>query len=157
MRIGFGWDLHRLEEGRPFVLGGLAIPHHRGPAGHSDGDVLLHALTDALLGAIAHGDIGTHFSDKDPRWKDADSSLFLEEALRWIRERGFSLVNIDITVIVETPKIGPHRDSILRNLSGLLDLPTNRIGLKAKTHEGIGPIGEGDAIACHAAVLLEEM
>jgi len=134
----------------------VVLPHTSGPLGHSDGDVILHALTDALLGAIAHGDIGTHFPDRDPRWRGADSSRFLRQALDWVRERGLRPANVDITVVAESPRIGPHREAILRSLASLIGLPEDRIGLKAKSSEGVGPVGEGLAVACHAVVLLEE-
>ncbi len=156
MRVGHGWDLHRLAEGRPFRIGGLAIPHPKGPLGHSDGDVVLHAVADALLGASALGDIGLHFPDTDPRWKGADSSLLCREVLSRVREEGFKLGNVDITIVAQEPKIGPHRQALRESLAAILDLPVGRVSVKAKTTEGLGDIGAGAAIACHAVVLLEE-
>ncbi|MEJ2366827.1 MAG: 2-C-methyl-D-erythritol 2,4-cyclodiphosphate synthase [Acidobacteriota bacterium] len=154
MRIGHGWDQHRLADGRPFRLGGVVIPFSKGPVGHSDGDVLLHALTDALLGAAGLGDIGTYFSDRDPKWKDADSAGFLKAALGMVEKRGFRIENADITVVLEAPRIGPFRNEILDSLAALLRIEKDRINLKAKTAEGFDAVGAGDAVACHAVVLL---
>lgn len=156
MRVGHGWDLHRLAEGRTFRIGGLTLPHPKGPLGHSDGDVVLHALVDALLGASALGDIGLHFPDTDPRWKGADSSLLCREVLIRVREEGFRLGNVDVTIVAQEPKIGPHRQALRESLAAILDLPVSRVSVKAKTTEGLGDIGAGAAIACHAVVLLEE-
>lgn len=157
MRIGHGWDLHRLERGRPCRLGGLDLPHDRGPLGHSDGDVVLHALADALLGAAALGDIGAFFPDTDPRWKGADSARLLGEVLEKVRAAGFRLGNADITLVAQEPKIGPHRQALRENLARLLGTELSRVSVKAKTTEGLGDIGAGNAIACHAVVLLEEV
>lgn len=138
------------------VLGGVEIPHGKGPVGHSDGDVLLHALADALLGAAALGDIGSHFPDTDARWKGADSAALLSHVMGLLRERGFSPVNIDVTVVAQEPKVGPHREAIRARLSELLGLPLDRVSVKAKTNEGLGEIGRGEAIACHAVALLKD-
>ena len=137
------------------VLGGVEIPHPKGPVGHSDGDVLLHALCDALLGAAALGDIGGHFPDTDPRWKGADSSALTHHVMGLVRGFGFAPSNVDITVVAEAPKVGPHREAIRARLSDLLGIPLDAVSVKAKTHEGLGDIGRGEAIACHAVVLLE--
>jgi 2-C-methyl-D-erythritol 2,4-cyclodiphosphate synthase len=156
MRIGHGWDLHRLAPGRPCRIGGLDLPHDKGPLGHSDGDVVLHALADALLGAAALGDIGVFFPDTDPRWKGVDSTHLLAEVLERVRSAGLVLGNVDITIVAQEPKIGPHRQALRENLARLLDADLSRVSLKAKTTEGLGDIGAGEAIACHAVVLLEE-
>jgi 2-C-methyl-D-erythritol 2,4-cyclodiphosphate synthase len=145
-----------MAEGRRMVLGGVEIPHGKGPVGHSDGDVLLHALADALLGAAALGDIGSHFPDTDARWKGADSASLLAHVIELVRERGFSLTNIDATVVAEEPKIGPHREAIRARLAEILSLPLDAVSVKAKTNEGLGDIGRGEAMACHAVVLLQE-
>ncbi len=156
MRIGYGWDLHRLVEGRPFRLGGMTLDHPKGPAGHSDGDVLLHALADALLGACALGDIGQHFPDTDPRWKGADSSDLCRSVTAMVAGAGFGVVNVDVTVVAQAPKIGPHREALRRSIADLLGISVERVSVKAKTAEGLGDIGAGQAVACHAIVLLEE-
>lgn len=159
-RIGHGYDLHRLEPiapagaGRPFVLGGLRIDHDRGPVGHSDGDALLHAVTDAILGALAEPDIGQLFSDRDPRWDGADSTIFLAEAVRRMRARGLRIGNVDVTVICERPKIGPVKDSMRARLSELLDTEVGAINIKGKTHEKVDAVGEGRAIEVHVVALL---
>ncbi|MEW6757750.1 MAG: 2-C-methyl-D-erythritol 2,4-cyclodiphosphate synthase [Acidobacteriota bacterium] len=156
MRIGHGWDLHRLVDDRPFRLGGLTLPHDKGPAGHSDGDVLLHAVTDALLGAAALGDIGAHFPDSDPRWKGADSADLLAHVMAKIQSVGLRVGNADVTVVAEAPKIGPYRDALRQRLAQLLEVHPSRVSVKAKTAEGLGDIGRGEAVACHAVVLLDE-
>ncbi len=152
MKIGYGWDSHEFKSGIPQKIGGVEIPFAKGLGGHSDGDVLLHAITDALLGAIAAPDIGTLFSPYDPKWKGADSAVFLSEALRRIGEAGYRIVNVDSTLILAQPKIGPHADVIRERVSKLLDLPPDRIGIKAKTPEGMGT---DNAAIAHAVVLLE--
>lgn len=152
MKIGYGWDSHEFKAGIPLKIGGVEIPHAKGLGGHSDGDVLLHAITDALLGAIAAPDIGTLFSPSDKRWKGADSSVFLAEALRRARSAGYKIVNIDSTLILAAPKIGPHAESIRARVSKLTGISPGCIGIKAKTPEGMGT--ENAAIA-HAVVLLE--
>lgn len=151
MRIGYGWDSHEFKSGIPLKIGGVEIPHAKGLGGHSDGDVLLHSITDALLGAIAQPDIGTLFSPTDSRWKGADSKLFLEEALARVRAAGYRIVNLDSTLILAHPKIAPHSAAIREHLSQLLGIGGADIGIKAKTPEGMGT--ENAAIA-HAVVLL---
>lgn len=151
LRIGYGWDSHEFKSGVPLKIGGIRIAHLKGLGGHSDGDVLLHAVTDALLGAIAAPDIGTLFSPSDQRWKGADSALFLAEALRRIKEAGYEIINVDSTLILAQPKIGPHAHAIRENLAKLLSLSGDCIGIKAKTPEGIGT---DNAAIAHAIVLL---
>jgi 2-C-methyl-D-erythritol 2,4-cyclodiphosphate synthase len=152
LRIGHGFDSHAFQPGVPLLIGGLPIEHPEGLAGHSDGDVLLHAITDALLGAVAAGDIGTFFPPSDPRWKNADSSIFLNLALEEIQHAGFRIVNLDATLILAAPKISPIAGEIRERLAILLDLLPNRISLKAKTPEGLGV----DHVAqAHAVVLLQ--
>ncbi len=153
MRIGYGWDSHEFKSGVPLKIGGVEIAHPKGLGGHSDGDVLLHAITDALLGAIAAPDIGTLFSPSDPQWKGADSAVFLAEALKRIETAGFRIENLDSTLILAAPKIGPHADEIRARVAELLHISTDRVGIKAKTPEGMGT--ENAAIA-HAVVLLQE-
>ncbi len=152
--VGTGYDLHRLVEGRPLVIGGVHIPHGRGPAGHSDGDPLCHALTDAILGAAGAGDIGRHFPDTDERWRGASSVDLLRQAARIVEEKGFHVVNVDAVVILERPKVAPHQPAIASTLSDALGVPAHAISVKGKTNEGLGDIGRGDAIACHAVALL---
>ncbi|MSQ90161.1 MAG: 2-C-methyl-D-erythritol 2,4-cyclodiphosphate synthase [Phycisphaerales bacterium] len=160
MRVGHGYDLHRLEPlaphgtGKPFVLGGVHFDHPSGPVAHSDGDALLHAITDALLGALGMPDIGRLFPDSDAAHRDADSTIFLREAIRRMRAAGFSIGNLDCTVICEAPKIGPRRDAIVSNLANLLGCPESLINVKGKTHEKVDAVGEGRAIEVHTVVLL---
>lgn len=154
-RVGSGHDTHRLVEGRPLVLGGVRIDHPRGLAGHSDADAVLHAVTDALLGAAALGDIGDLYPDTDARWKDADSRVFLAEALARVTGLGWRPVNLDVTVFAQVPKLGPIKAAIRANLADLLGLPADAVSVKAKTGEHVGHIGRGEAIGCHAVVLLE--
>ena len=153
MRIGYGWDSHEFKSGIPLRIGGVEIPHSKGLAGHSDGDVLLHALTDALLGAVAAGDIGAYFPPSDPKWKGANSEIFVREALKRVAQRGYEIANIDSTLILAKPKIGPHVRRIQHHLSELLGIPVDAVGVKAKTPEGMGT--ENAAIA-HVVVLLAE-
>jgi 2-C-methyl-D-erythritol 2,4-cyclodiphosphate synthase len=152
IRIGYGWDSHEFKTGVPLKIGGIEIPHPQGLGGHSDGDVLLHAITDAILGALAAPDIGTLFSPGDPQWKGADSAVFLAEALRRMQATGYEIVNVDSTLVLAQPKIGPHADAIRQHLSKFLGTGGDCIGIKAKTPEGIGT--ENAAIA-HAVVLLQ--
>ena len=152
VRIGYGWDSHEFSSGVPLKLGGTQIPHAKGLKGHSDGDVLLHAITDALLGAIAAPDIGTLFSPSDARWKGQDSVVFLAEALRRVEQAGYKIQNMDSTLILREPKIGPHADRIRRRLSELMGVRPESIGIKAKTPEGLGT---DEAAIAHAVVLLE--
>ena len=151
-RIGFGWDSHEFKRGIPLKIGGVTLPFDKGLGGHSDGDVLLHAITDALLGAIAAPDIGSLFSPSDPRWKGADSALFLEEALKRVRAAGYELLNLDSTLILSAPKIGPHTTSIRARVAELTGLFPDAIGIKAKTPEGMGT---DNAAIAHVAVLLK--
>ena len=160
VRIGHGYDLHRLEPsapagaGRPFVLGGIRVEHDRGPVGHSDGDALLHAVTDAILGALGEPDIGQLFADTDPRWDGQDSALFLQEAVKRMRARGLQIGNLDCTVICERPKIGPVKAAMRANLARLLGCPEASVNLKGKTHEKVDAVGEGRAIEVHVVALL---
>jgi 2-C-methyl-D-erythritol 2,4-cyclodiphosphate synthase len=153
-RIGYGWDSHEFKAGVPLKIGGVALDHPKGLGGHSDGDVLLHAITDALLGAVAAPDIGTLFSPSDPRWKGADSAVFLEEALRRVKDAGCEIANVDSTLILAQPKIGPHAACIRQHLSKLLNIAPEQIGIKAKTPEGMGT---DNAAIAHAAILLEKL
>lgn len=155
-RVGSGYDLHRLVEGRPLVLGGVSVPFERGLSGHSDADVLSHAITDAILGAAALGDIGQHFPDTDPRWRNASSLDLLAQVVALVRSRGFALVNVDATVIAERPKLGPHRSAIVDCLASVLGLERGSVSVKAKTNEGVDAAGRGEAIAAHAVALLEQ-
>ena len=152
LRVGQGWDVHRLIEGGPLRLAGIDVPHDRRSKAHSDGDVVLHALTDAILGAVCGGDIGSHFPDSDPRWRGADSALFLEEAMRLMRERGYGIGNVDVNVLLEHPKLAAHRDTMRHRLAEMLGVPIDAVNLKAKTNEGMGEIGSGDAIAALAVI-----
>lgn len=153
IRIGYGWDSHEFKPGIPLKVGGLALPHSHGLGGHSDGDVLLHAVTDALLGAIAAPDIGSLFSPSDPQWKGADSAVFLKEALRRVRTSGYAIANVDSTLILAAPKIGPHAANLRTHLARLLTVPPDCVGIKAKTPEGIGT---DNAAIAHAVVLLKK-
>jgi len=152
VKIGYGWDSHEFKNGIPLRIGGVEIPHPKGLGGHSDGDVLLHAITDALLGAIAAPDIGTLFSPSDARWKGADSSLFLAEALRRVKAAGYRIANLDSTLIMAAPKIGPHTAALREHISGLMNIPPECVGIKAKTPEGLGL---DNAAIAHVVVLLE--
>jgi 2-C-methyl-D-erythritol 2,4-cyclodiphosphate synthase len=152
-RIGYGFDSHEFRPGIPLQIGGITLPHDKGLGGHSDGDVLLHAITDALLGAIAAPDIGALFPPSDPKWKGADSSVFLLEALKRVRAAGYAVANIDASLILAAPKIGPHTASIRTRVAELLGIPGNCVGLKAKTPEGLNL---DNAALAHVVVLLEE-
>lgn len=155
-RVGIGYDSHRFQEGRPLVLGGVRIPHPRGLAGHSDADAVAHALTDAILGAAAAGDIGQHFPDSDPRWKDADSMELLGSAHDLVRNRGYVLGQADLTIIAEQPKLGPHLTAMAAKLADRLGARAGLVSIKAKTNEGMGFIGRGEGIAVIAVVTLED-
>jgi 2-C-methyl-D-erythritol 2,4-cyclodiphosphate synthase len=154
-RVGIGYDSHRFEEGRPLVLGGIRIPHLRGLAGHSDADAVAHALTDAILGAAAAGDIGQHFPDSDPRWKDADSMELLGSAHELVRGRGYVFAQADLTIITEQPRLGPHLGAMAERLAQRLGTRPGSVSLKAKTNEGMGFIGRGEGIAVIAVATLE--
>jgi 2-C-methyl-D-erythritol 2,4-cyclodiphosphate synthase len=156
-RTGLGWDAHRTAPGRPLILGGVVIPAQFGLEGHSDADVLAHAITDAILGAAALGDIGMHFPDTDPRWKDAGSLGFLRHASSLARERGFDLVNVDSTVILERPKLKDYRAAIREKLAETLGLALDRVSVKFKTAEKIGPVGEGRSAEAQAIVTLRRL
>lgn len=159
-RVGHGYDLHRLEPrapagaGRPFRLGGVAFEHETGPVGHSDADALLHAVTDAVLGALGEPDIGQLFPDADPRHDAQDSAVFLAEALRRMHGAGYALVNLDATVILERPKLGPRKAEVRATLARLLGVGSDRVNVKGKTHEGVDAVGQGRAVEVHAVVLL---
>jgi 2-C-methyl-D-erythritol 2,4-cyclodiphosphate synthase len=155
IRVGIGYDSHRFVEGRPLVLGGVRIPHSRGLAGHSDADAVAHALTDAILGAAAAGDIGQLFPDSDPRWKDADSMQLLHSAYDLVRGRGYAFAQADLTIITEQPKLGPHLGSMATTLTERLGARPGSVNLKAKTNEGMGFIGRGEGIAVIAVATLE--
>jgi len=154
-RVGQGYDVHRLVEGRPLILGGERIPYKRGLDGHSDADVLLHALGDALLGAAGLGDLGTYFPPGDPRWKDADSAQLLRSIVERVAERGFHPVNCDLTLIAEAPKLRPYSHAIRERVAGILGIEADAVGLKATTNEGLGSIGRGEGMAALAVVLVE--
>ena len=153
-RIGEGWDIHALVEGRKLILGGVEIPHSKGLLGHSDADALLHAITDALLGAAALGDIGTHFPDSDIQFKGADSTVLLAEAARRVRAKGFSIGNVDSTVIAQAPKLAPHIAAMRERIAQVLGIDVQQVNVKAKTAEKMGPVGEGLAMEARAVVLL---
>ncbi|MCW5982145.1 MAG: 2-C-methyl-D-erythritol 2,4-cyclodiphosphate synthase [Bryobacteraceae bacterium] len=153
-RTGIGWDVHRLAPGRALILGGVAVPSELGLEGHSDADVLLHAVTDALLGAASLGDIGMHFPDSDPRWSGASSDRFLEHALRLLTEKGYRLVHVDATVILERPKLKDYRAAIRESLAATLGLELDRVSLKFKTAEKVGPVGEGRSAEAQAVATI---
>jgi 2-C-methyl-D-erythritol 2,4-cyclodiphosphate synthase len=155
IRVGIGYDSHRFEEGRPLVLGGIRIPHPRGLAGHSDADVVAHALIDAILGAAAAGDIGQHFPDTDPKWKGADSMALLRSAHQLVRERGYALAQADLTLITEQPQLSPHLATMAAKLAERLGAPPGSVSVKAKTNERMGFIGRGEGIAVIAVATLE--
>ncbi|MCH7855855.1 MAG: 2-C-methyl-D-erythritol 2,4-cyclodiphosphate synthase [Gemmatimonadetes bacterium] len=155
MRIGFGYDSHRFDEARPLVLGGVLIPDHPGLLGHSDGDAIAHAVTDALLGAAALGDIGRHFPPSEPQWKDVDSMELLARVVELIGESGLRVCNVDVTVITEEPKIAPNVQAMVARLSEVLRTAPDAISVKGKTNEGMGWIGSGEGMAVHAVALLE--
>jgi 2-C-methyl-D-erythritol 2,4-cyclodiphosphate synthase len=155
MRIGFGYDSHRFDEARPLVLGGVLIPDHPGLLGHSDGDAIAHAVTDALLGAAALGDIGRHFPPSEPQWKDVDSMELLARVVELIGESGLRVCNVDVTVITEEPKIAPNVQAMVERLSEVLRTAPDAISVKGKTNEGMGWIGSGEGMAVHAVALLE--
>ena len=155
IRVGIGYDSHRFVEGRPLVLGGVTIPHPSGLAGHSDADAVAHALIDAMLGAVAAGDIGRLFPDHDPHWKDADSMELLSRAHELVRSRGFSLQQADLTIITEQPRLGPHLEEMAATLAGRLSANPGSVSLKAKTNEGMGFIGRGEGVAVIAVCTLE--
>jgi 2-C-methyl-D-erythritol 2,4-cyclodiphosphate synthase len=153
-RIGEGWDIHALVNGRKLILGGVEIPHAKGLLGHSDADALLHAITDALLGAAVLGDIGTHFPDTDVRFKGADSGVLLAQAAALVKARGYAIGNVDSTIIAQAPKMAPHIGAMRERIAALLGIAVEQVNVKAKTAEKMGPVGEGLAIEARAVVLL---
>ena len=155
MRIGQGYDVHRLVEGRALILGGVTIPYEKGLLGHSDADVLTHALMDALLGAAALGDIGQLFPDKDPAYEGADSLVMLKTVCSLLKEKGFSIGNVDVTVVAQRPKLAPYREEMRRRLSEVMELDLSRVSVKATTEEGLGFTGSGEGISAMAVALLE--
>jgi len=156
MRIGHGYDVHRLVPGRELILGGISIPFESGLLGHSDADVLTHAVMDALLGAAALGDIGMHFPDSDERYRGISSLALLEEVMRLLGEKNYCVASLDCTIIAQRPKLAPHRAAMLENLARVIGMPQDRINLKATTEEGLGFTGRAEGIAAHAVCLLEE-
>lgn len=154
LRVGIGYDIHRLVEGRPLILGGVEIPFDRGLAGHSDGDALLHAVADALLGAAALGEIGQHFPDTDPVFKGADSRKLLARAVEVLSLRGFRPVNVDANIIAERPRMAPHLEAMKAAIAPILGIPTDAVSVKARTNEGLDAAGRGEAIAAQAVVLV---
>jgi 2-C-methyl-D-erythritol 2,4-cyclodiphosphate synthase len=154
LRIGEGWDTHALVSGRPLVLGGVTIPHSHGLLGHSDADALLHAITDALLGAAGLGDIGRHFPDTEPAWAGADSLQLLQAAAQRVRDAGYTLINIDSTIVAQAPKLAPHISAMCQRIATALGLALDTVNVKAKTAERMGPVGEGRAIEARAVCLL---
>ncbi len=156
MRVGIGYDIHTLRKGRRLFLGGIEVPYSKGLVAHSDGDVILHAIVDAALGATALGDIGSWFPDSDPRWKAAPSKRFVEKTRSLLNRKGWVIENIDCTLIAEAPKIGPYRDAIRKSIAALWKTSLDSVSLKAKTHEGLGEIGAGRAMACLAVVNLKK-
>jgi 2-C-methyl-D-erythritol 2,4-cyclodiphosphate synthase len=154
-RVGHGFDAHRLVEGRRLVLGGIAVPHERGALGHSDADVLAHAISDALLGAAALGDLGGHFPDSDPQWKDADSIVLLEACAGRVRESGYRIANVDATIVVERPRLTPYIGAMREHLANRLGLALECVSVKAKTSEGMGYTGDGSGIAAYAVACIE--
>jgi 2-C-methyl-D-erythritol 2,4-cyclodiphosphate synthase len=156
VRTGLGWDVHRLAAGRPLILGGVTVASELGLVGHSDADVLAHAITDAVLGAAALGDIGMHFPDSDPQWKDCDSLVFLRHAQALAAARGYRVIHVDSTVILERPQLKDHREAIRRRLAEALGLDLDRVSVKFKTAEKVGPVGEGRSAEAQAIVTLEK-
>ena len=156
MRIGIGYDIHRLMEGKRLVLGGVDIPYIKGPVSHSDGDVLLHAISDAMLGAVSMGDIGMHFPDNDPQYKDISSAKLLGKIVDLIQKKGYSVSNVDVVLIAEEPKIGPFAAGMKKTISGILKVDESDVNIKATTNEGTGSIGRGEAIASYAVAMLKK-
>ena len=156
MRIGHGYDVHKLVEGRDLILGGVKIDYEKGLLGHSDADVLLHAVSDALLGAAGLGDIGKHFPDTDPQYKGADSLVLLQVVAQRVKEAGYRVSNIDVTMIAQRPKLAPHIPQMVRNIAGAVGIAPDRVNVKATTEEKLGFTGEGLGMSCHSVCLLEE-
>jgi len=156
MRVGFGYDVHPLVEGRPLILGGIKIPYLYGLQGHSDADVLLHAISDALLGAIAEGDIGRHFPDTDPQYKNIRSTILLKKVMTKMREKGFHILNIDATILAQRPKLSDHIPRMVKEIADVLEIETGRVNVKATTSEGLGFAGRGEGISAYAVALVGE-
>ena len=156
MRVGFGYDVHPLVDGRPLILGGIKIPYLYGLQGHSDADVLLHAISDALLGAIAEGDIGRHFPDTDPQYKNIRSTILLKRVMTRVREKGVHILNIDATILAQKPKLSDHIPRMVKEIADVLEIETGKINVKATTSEGLGFVGRGEGISAYAVVLVEE-
>ena len=156
MRVGFGYDVHPMVEGRPLILGGIKIPYFYGLQGHSDADVLLHAISDALLGAIAEGDIGTHFPDTDPQYKNIRSTILLKKVMTKTREKGFHILNIDATILAQRPKLSDHIPRMVKEIADVLEIEAGKVNVKATTSEGLGFAGRGEGISAYAVVLVEE-
>lgn len=154
VRVGQGWDIHRLVAGRPLRLSGIEVPYARGLLGHSDGDVVLHAVIDAVLGALGAGDIGQHFPDTDPRWQGIDSTVMLTEVVQLAAARGYHIGNVDVTILAEQPKLAPHAPAMRQRLATLLGVGAEKISIKAKTTEGLGAIGAGEAIGAMAVLIV---
>ena len=157
MRVGFGHDTHRLGEGRPLILGGVPIEHPRGLIGHSDADVVLHAVADALLGAAGQGDIGEHYPDTDPQWRGLDGGRLLGEVVERLGRDGWRTVNCDLVIHAQEPKLGPHKPLLRQNVARLLGVEPGAVNVKAKTGEHVGPVGRGEALVCEAVVLIERI
>jgi 2-C-methyl-D-erythritol 2,4-cyclodiphosphate synthase len=156
MRVGFGYDVHALVKGRPLILGGVKIPYLFGLQGHSDADVLIHAISDALLGAISEGDIGKHFPDTDPQYKNIQSTILLKRVMTKMKEKGFHIINIDTTILAQKPKLSDHIPRMAKEIAATLEIETERVNVKATTSEGLGFAGRGEGIAAHAVALVEE-
>jgi len=154
MRVGFGVDVHRLEENKPLIIGGVQIPSDKGAVGHSDADVLIHAICDALLGAANLGDIGNHFSDQDPKYKGIDSKILLKEVMSLLKEKGYQVGNVDATVVLEKPKVNPHVPQIKEVLAGILEVETGAVSIKATTHEKVDSFGNQEAIKSYCVCLI---
>jgi 2-C-methyl-D-erythritol 2,4-cyclodiphosphate synthase len=156
MRVGFGYDVHPLVEGRPLILGGINIPYLYGLQGHSDADTLLHAISDALLGAVAEGDIGRHFPDTDPQYKNIRSTILLKKVMTRVREKGFHILNIDATILAQKPKLSNYIPRMVKEIADVLEIEMGRVNVKATTSEGLGFAGRGEGISAHAVALVEE-
>ncbi len=155
MRVGFSKDVHPLEKGKPFILGGVKIDHEKGPVGYSDGDCLMHAIAESILGAVGLGDLGRFFPEDDPKYKDYDSSLILEEVINYVTSKGYHIANLDTMISLEKPKLRPYVKKIRKRIADILDIDEKRISIKATTFEGLGIVGEEKAIICEAIVLVE--
>jgi 2-C-methyl-D-erythritol 2,4-cyclodiphosphate synthase len=156
LRVGIGFDIHRLVGGRRLIIAGTLVPHTLGALGHSDGDVVFHAVADAILGATGNGDLGEHFPDDDPAWADADSAMILAAVVELVRREGWQATSADVNVLLERPKLGKHKEAMRQRLAELLNVTMDSVGIKARTMEGLGPIGEGQAVAAQAVVLIEK-